>query len=271
MNNRHNFDPEDLDWRYIDSALERMHPEIPRKVISYYRRKLGLPKGTLGRKPVTGKSSSYRQAVDDANLDWTLSDAELHRRHPELPYWVIREERLKLGLPKGDGGDRRYAVETYDGRRKIDPAELDWSRIDAELAREHGVTRERIRQLRKEVCLPSSRSIPRGSALKLDSVDWSQPNRVIAGQLGVTEGCISVLRKKHRKPGAPRKQISRKVLSVDWPKMDWRKPVSQIARETGVTVVTVYAIKSVFAPKKGQRVSQKAVRTYSKLRNICAT
>lgn len=58
-------------------------------------------------------------------------------------YWLIRHK-----YKAADGRAYAWTPELKARRRKIDPEKIDWSKANVQIAREVGVSRERIRQLR---------------------------------------------------------------------------------------------------------------------------
>jgi hypothetical protein len=89
--------------------------------------------------------------------DWTLCDAELARRTGRKKKSVTAA-RNRLAIPCGKLG-RRKGGETAGINHHARKAWLtadDFTAHDAEMARRHGLTRERIRQVRASLALPPS-------------------------------------------------------------------------------------------------------------------
>lgn len=92
-----------------------------------------------------------RLGIDWDSLDWTKTDAALAREH-KVAYSEIRRVRMQLKKP--------FPTDKWSAQRIIDPEKLaavDWLMAsDANIARQLGVTRERIRQLRHQLQKPRS-------------------------------------------------------------------------------------------------------------------
>lgn len=92
-----------------------------------------------------------------AALDWTKSTTALAREHG-LNIGTVRIWRIKLGQPEVKDDRVHRPTLTLPQRPRVKPetyAHLDWAnKPDAELAREVGLTRERIRQIRARLGHP---------------------------------------------------------------------------------------------------------------------
>lgn len=82
-------------------------------------------------------------------VDWSRPAAHIAKECGVAVTTVLRWTR-RNSLPVRPRGSPKAG--------RLDPAVLDWSSQDVALARQHGVCRERIRQLRKAAGLPASGS-----------------------------------------------------------------------------------------------------------------
>lgn len=96
--------------------------------------------------------------------------------------------------------------------------------MDMELSKIHGVTRERIRQLRIAAGLPSSQFIPRYKFKWIATEDWSKSNSSIAKKRGLSVCQIATIRKEHGKT---------MTFERDVPRYDWSMRTRDIAKLLG--------------------------------------
>jgi len=120
-------------------------------------------------------------------------------------------------------------------------SDADWGLQDAELARVHGLSRERIRQLRKQFNKPDSpqKSKHRASAIyqRLKEVtNWMRFDYEIAEEVGCSIPLVLRFRNKNNIQRRPRGR-------TDWKALDWSKPSAQIAKETGRSIVVVCVMR----------------------------
>ena len=118
----------------------------------------------------------------------------------------------------------------------------DWSRQDFELADEHGISRERVRQIRTEFGFPASaryRCHRDSGELRFQAAfgDERPPltAMAVAELLGIGTSWACQLMKRFGMPNVDPQAL------YDWDAQDWRKPTRVIAAETGATRVTVSA------------------------------
>ncbi len=88
-------------------------------------------------------------------IDWSRPASHIGAECGVAIQTVTRYMR-RAGMPVRAKGTPKGTRWIRPGR--LDPATLDWTRQDVALAQAHGVTRERIRQLRKAAGLPASGS-----------------------------------------------------------------------------------------------------------------
>jgi hypothetical protein len=109
---------------------------------------------------------------------------------------------------------------------------VDWNKKDIVIAKEVGLSRERIRQVRLSLKLPSSITIPRTERyfkVNLQNADWSKNNAQIAEEQKLSTSAVDV----QRKIWAP--ETKKKVGLGDYFKeIDWtlkQKKIQQILKE----------------------------------------
>lgn len=84
------------------------------------------------------------------SLDWTYRDSFLARRH-RIHHATLRANRMRLGIPKGTKGHHFDSKSARDAMRKaVVPLRMFAAMRDTEIARKVGLSRERVRQLRKK-------------------------------------------------------------------------------------------------------------------------
>ena len=93
--------------------------------------------------------------------DWTLCDAAV-AKNTGATYAIVRNWRRKLGIPMGRSGKLTGLHGNHPRFQRLTAS--DFTTYDAEMARIHGITRERVRQIRKSLGLPPSRKPSRKSA-----------------------------------------------------------------------------------------------------------
>jgi len=106
--------------------------------------------------------------------------------------------------------------------------QLDWTQTNSQVARQIGVSREWVRQIRNMLGVPPLKGIDWAQ------VDWTQTSKVLAKQLGCT---ISTVTAKRHLLGQP---VARPVpvwqTEACWKGVDWRKPDCVISQERLVAV-----------------------------------
>jgi hypothetical protein len=107
------------------------------------------------------------------SLDWTKQDAELARELSLSPT-VVRSYRRRLNQPRSPRSGQ------HAEGRKVDMevvAKADWANFrDVDLARQWGITRERVRQLREQLKAPPCR-FGRHSPAAVKILLWLEKNR----------------------------------------------------------------------------------------------
>jgi hypothetical protein len=97
-------------------------------------------------------------------------------------------------------------------------AGVDWSLRDADIARRLGVSRERVRQVRKGKGLPPSSEIGRHPH-DWNAVDWSKTDGEIARRLGMTPQRVGRARRSRGIDRAPQAVVHR---AYGWDEAKWR-------------------------------------------------
>lgn len=95
--------------------------------------------------------------------DWSLCDAEIARRTGRC-HVSVQYARLALGIPIGSKGrlwgkTKKFREACEASRRAVISKREFKNTKDIRLAEKYGISRERVRQLRKKHGLPSSRTI----------------------------------------------------------------------------------------------------------------
>lgn len=91
----------------------------------------------------------------------------------------------------------------------------DWSKRNSALAKEHGVTRERVRQIREALSIPKYQY----KGIDWSCVDWNRPTERIAQELSVSQQCVEYRRKKVGSPYIKPDRIAEAVSKLtedDW-------------------------------------------------------
>lgn len=120
------------------------------------------------------------EATDWDSADWQLGNSEIARQLG-VTRERVRQKRAELGLPP------KAAPSTRDALRNMNVT----GRTAASLAIELGVTRETINELANELGLNLVTPAPAPARRHdWDSVNWEQPNRTIARQLGTSASVV---------------------------------------------------------------------------------
>ena len=101
---------------------------------------------------------------------------------------------------------------------RFDWAGVDWGLRDADIARNLGVSRERVRQVRKEKGLPPSSGIGRYPD-NWRAVNWSKSDGEIARRLGMTPQRVGRARRSKGINPAPPAVVHR---AYGWDESKWR-------------------------------------------------
>lgn len=180
-------------------------------------------------------------------VDWTLCDSAIARMF-NMKSQTVRLRRMKLGIPIGKGGKKTGdALRNVLTKVKSDPETWDWTQRDVDLAKEHGVCRERVRQFRRSLGKPNA--IFHGMTkrviainLVMDKLDTKKSISHNAKALGVS---LPTLRRRSKQIGA---HFVHGLSKYDWDAVDWSKRNCDIAMELGCHEVGVATRRKKHAP-----------------------
>ena len=107
------------------------------------------------------------------------------------PYATVQRWAAFLGYPIRDGRSERSS--------RVNWSSVDWRKPNVAIARELGVSRERVRQVRREMIAKQDASRPsapkrRAAQSPNSSFDWRLPNRDLAEIHGMTVQQVANLR-----------------------------------------------------------------------------
>lgn len=116
---------------------------------------------------------------------------------------------------------------------------IDWSKQDIVLAEENGISRERIRQLRKSLNKPKSlkhrqKRNSEGYNMNWSQVDWTMSNSKIGRLFGMSS---EIVRLKRNTLNIPPFVYPTKV---NWRYIDWSASNKAICEKYGVSLISVY-------------------------------
>jgi biotin operon repressor len=133
----------------------------------------------------------------------------------------------------------------------------DWSKKDGDLAKEFGVSRERIRQIKKGLGKPSpefSHQRQRGQQ-KFLQADWNKTDAALGEEFGMSGTHIWRIRKRLGKPSSEfirqRQERQQRFLHADWTKSN-----AALGKEFGLSRERVWEIRRTLgkpSPKKYPR------------------
>lgn len=155
-------------------------------------RDIGRPRVLLSQEIDWGKP--YHEIAADLGVSIPTVRFEFLRRHPGL------RKHIRV-IPEPDK-PKWQKFKTWD-----------WSKRNTALAKEHGVTRERVRQIREAL------SIPRYQQFDWSNVDWRMSTREIADALSTTPNTVQYYRRKIGFPWVkpdPIKDAVSKLTEDDW-------------------------------------------------------
>lgn len=140
----------------------------------------------------------------------------------------------------------------YEQKTKNWASCVDWSKHDAEISRELNLSRERIRQVRKSLGKPSSRTVkkPYRFEINLQNEDWSLSNSELVQKHGLTSTWTV---QKQRSIYAPEtKRVSQRVLlqNIDWSRK-FKDIIQEVQEKHGILIKnqTLSRYKQIFAPE----------------------
>jgi AraC-like DNA-binding protein len=151
--------------------------------------------------------------------------------------------------------ETKLKAKTSKVKSKVNWGTVDWNLQDIEIARQHGISRERVRQVRKKMGVGKSPRFHcrRDSMLStLRDMDTSGLTlEQIAEKAGCSEGyALQVLRREKKAFVKVDRRVGGKY---DWDSADWSKSDEEVARILGVKnsgVVTQYRRRKGIVKRK---------------------
>lgn len=127
---------------------------------------------------------------------------------------------------------------------------VDWNKHDMLLSKEFNISRERVRQVRKGLGLPSSRLIkkPKRFKVNLQNADWSASNVQLAGDHGLAPLSVSIQR-SYWAPDTKRVSIRPLMEKVNW-NLSFRDINNYLFKKRGsrTSLQNLSRYKKIFAP-----------------------
>jgi DNA-binding Lrp family transcriptional regulator len=215
--------------------------------VAKYRAELGLPKAKRAVKTMSEATLKARAMLE---ADPTLTDLYISRECG-ISFAHVARQRDLMGLPRSPRGNRMT-------RRKRDSH--DYTKIDADIlsndftykviSLRNSVPYEWVTNRARVLGVTKKRAVtPEVYQKVLDLLQQEDrmTDRQIANTLGIVSAYIvSEIRRKagipRLQPGLPKREASRQAMAL-LSEPD-RKSLSQIARETGLTVTTVTKIRN---------------------------
>jgi hypothetical protein len=183
----HWINSKDVNWE-SSIHLIRKQTHLPYLDIRFIRQKLGILNRVRTRLNDLEAENRLNQWLK-ADVDWTKSLKEL-AVETGLPIPQIARIRLKLGIKVQRGFKSKYSGQNI-------AESWDWSQKDATLAKEAGLSRERIRQIRNLLGKPKiPRTLIERYNLKSREYDWTKPDTQLSREHGLSLNMISKLRKQ---------------------------------------------------------------------------
>lgn len=211
--------PEDINWNQTYSALAKVFGcSIGQIRLEFVRRFPGRDKPKFILFP---NDIDWSQTFDRLAIQFGCSPAtirkEYKRRHPgerkksgfQFPEdidWLKPFHVLGAEFGVSGGYVRQEFLRRFPGQKKhirTTPEHLrpkwqkfkawDWTLIDGQLARVHGISRERARQIRKGLGLPSSKEL---WVVDWSTVDWTKSDHELAEYYGRGHGLIHSQRER---------------------------------------------------------------------------
>lgn len=140
---------------------------------------------------------------------------------------------------------------SYEGRRLIWET-LDWTKQDIVLAAELGMSRERVRQKRRQLGHDNSEKYKRMRAAKSYQIeDWVQKNRHREGTVTLDDVCEEIAGCSRAQVAGCLAQFNFKAGKINrwWQVVNWDLPTIELARIWGVSLVTVANYRTKFQQK----------------------
>ena len=164
---------------------------------------------------------------DWKKLNWKKPCEELAREVCCSPFTIYKKGR-KLG--------KKLSRPCPAPQRVPWVHEVDWNEPDVSLARIIGVTRERIRQIRKGLGLPSSRTIIKARRFKVDmtNADWKLSNVKLGKIYGLHNTTVGYYRRRIA-PHTLRKNLKPILRTLDW-RLSFKILIKQLKDQHNLTI-----------------------------------
>ena len=169
-----------------------------------------------------------RLNIDWESLDWRKTDQVL-ANELGCSLTLVWQARCRLKKPR--------AKYLKSKKLAVAPQDLDWTKTNTVLSIQHGVTKERIRQLRKAQGLPSSKTLYRPRQL-----DATKTAAELAVEHGVTRATIY---HNAYKLGI---KLAKPLKKHDWSRVDWKQRTGHIAAQMGMMPQQVVRARHRHAP-----------------------
>lgn len=180
-------------------------------------------------------------------VDWTLCDSAIARMF-NMKSQTVRKRRMHLGIPIGKGGKKTGdALRNVLTKVKSAPETWDWKQRDVDLAKEHGVCRERVRQYRRSLGKPNSdfhhKTVTQIAFAKIASqIDTSQTQKANAEKLGVSLHVLHLYAKQNSL------RFDRYNSKYDWKSVDWSLSNIEIQKKLNCHISQVANFRKKYAP-----------------------
>lgn len=182
------------------------------------------------------------------NIDWNTLDWNKSLEELAVIVGCCPETIYEKGIALGKQLKRPFKTpEKQDWLKSV-----DWNKKDIVIAKEVGLSRERIRQVRLSLKLPSSITIPRSERyfkVNLQNVDWNKSNSEIAEEKGLSTSAVDVQRKIWAPETKKRVGLGDYFKEIDWTLK--QKEIQKILKEKyGITTcqTNISRYKSIYAP-----------------------
>ena len=215
--------------------------------VAKYRAELGLPKSKRATKNPSEATLKARAMLES---DPTLTDLHVSRECG-ISFAHVARQRDLLGIPRSPRANR------MTGRKRDN---YDYTKVDADIlsndftykviSLRNGIPYEWVTNRARKLGINKRPRVNSETYQKVLDL-LQQENRMTEKQIALTLGIASVytvsaIRKKagipRLKPGLPKEEASKKAMALlSEPE---RKSLSQIARESGLTITTVTKIRN---------------------------
>ncbi|TXH48883.1 MAG: hypothetical protein E6Q97_23810 [Desulfurellales bacterium] len=180
--------------------------------------------------------SKLAQMALDAVTDWNNTPAADIASRIGVSAATLKAYAEERGIALIFKRRGRHKITDEQYREKY-LTKYDWGMTDSDLGRQHGMSRELFRQIRRKLGLsPSNGSAGRSSHLStaaesLTDEDWGMDNKALAEKLNCCTGSVVALRKKYGKRNSRRH---------DWSKIGLSMTAKEVSELTGCHIMTAY-------------------------------